>query len=68
MFVDIIDVLKSSVLVGYNLWIVSFCFLYFCWRLWKFTVNPFLRPNDPKELPYWVPCELKARQDLSPKC
>ncbi|KAL9102989.1 MAG: hypothetical protein Q9187_009061, partial [Circinaria calcarea] len=25
------------------------------WRLWKFTIVPILFPNDPKELPYWVP-------------
>lgn len=26
------------------------------WRLWRFTVLPMLHPNDPKELPYWMPC------------
>jgi hypothetical protein len=24
------------------------------WRLWKFTVIPYLYPNEPKELPYWI--------------
>ncbi|PQE02868.1 cytochrome P450 protein [Rutstroemia sp. NJR-2017a BBW] len=26
------------------------------WRVWRFTVRPYLRPQDPKELPYWIPC------------
>ncbi|KIM95614.1 hypothetical protein OIDMADRAFT_205961 [Oidiodendron maius Zn] len=25
------------------------------WRLWRFTVSPFLHPERPKEFPYWVP-------------
>lgn len=27
------------------------------WRLWVFTVLPALRPDEPKELPYWIPCK-----------
>lgn len=26
------------------------------WRFWRFTVSPKIHPNDPKELPYWIPC------------
>lgn len=26
------------------------------WRLWMFTILPLLRPDEPKEIPYWVPC------------
>jgi hypothetical protein len=26
------------------------------WRLWKFSLKPYLYPDDPKELPYWIPC------------
>ena len=26
------------------------------WRLWRFTIRPYLRPDEPKELPYWIPC------------
>ncbi|KAK0616095.1 putative cytochrome p450 [Bombardia bombarda] len=26
------------------------------WRFWRFTVTPILYPDDPKELPYWIPC------------
>ncbi|GFF33514.1 25-hydroxycholesterol 7-alpha-hydroxylase [Aspergillus udagawae] len=25
------------------------------WRIWRFTVLPSYYPNDPKELPYWIP-------------
>ncbi|KAI0100869.1 cytochrome P450 [Nemania sp. FL0031] len=25
------------------------------WRLWRFTVSPFLNPQQPRELPYWIP-------------
>ena len=28
-----------------------------CWRLWRFTVLPAFRPDDPKELPYLIPCK-----------
>jgi hypothetical protein len=24
-------------------------------RIWKFTIRPLLHPDEPKELPYWVP-------------
>jgi hypothetical protein len=26
------------------------------WRLWRFKVRPVLRPDEPRELPYWIPC------------
>jgi hypothetical protein len=25
------------------------------WRFWTFTVVPLLYPQNPRELPYWVP-------------
>jgi len=28
------------------------------WRFLKFTVIPALYPDDPKELPYWIPCKI----------
>ncbi|KAF1996571.1 cytochrome P450 [Amniculicola lignicola CBS 123094] len=26
-----------------------------CFRFWAFTVKPWLRPDEPRELPYWIP-------------
>lgn len=31
------------------------------WRFWKFTVLPILEPDEPKRLPYWIPCEYLFR-------
>ncbi|KAF4634182.1 hypothetical protein G7Y89_g3925 [Cudoniella acicularis] len=25
------------------------------WRFWRFTLRPRFHPDDPKELPYWIP-------------
>ena len=27
------------------------------WRLWTFTVKPYWKPDEPRELPYWIPCK-----------
>ena len=27
------------------------------WRLWTFTVRPWMHPDEAKEVPYWVPCK-----------
>ena len=27
------------------------------WRYWAFQIKPARRPEDPKKLPYWIPCE-----------
>lgn len=27
------------------------------WRFWRFTISPLLRPFEPLELPYWIPCK-----------
>lgn len=29
------------------------------WRIGKFTVLPLFYPDDPKELPYWIPGKFK---------
>ncbi|KAL8952792.1 MAG: hypothetical protein Q9222_001296 [Ikaeria aurantiellina] len=29
--------------------------LYSCWRVWTFTIQPYLNPDEPKPLPYWIP-------------
>ena len=26
------------------------------WRLWRFTIRPAMKPNQPRRLPYWIPC------------
>lgn len=31
----------------------------FSWRYWRFTIVPFLHPELPKELPYWIPCRFR---------
>ena len=35
------------------------------WRLWKFTILPLFEPNQPKRLPYWIPCEISSPFTLS---
>ena len=30
------------------------------WRLWRFSILPKLYPNEPKEAPYWIPCEFRS--------
>lgn len=25
------------------------------WRIWRFTISPSLNPEQPRELPYWIP-------------
>ena len=25
------------------------------WRIWTFTILPVLHPDEPKQIPYWVP-------------
>ncbi|KAF2190000.1 cytochrome P450 [Zopfia rhizophila CBS 207.26] len=31
------------------------------WRIWRFTIQPFFFPNEPEELPYWIPYFGHAR-------
>lgn len=26
-------------------------------RIWAFGLKPLLHPDEPKELPYWIPCK-----------
>ncbi|KAL3475751.1 putative cytochrome P450 [Aspergillus californicus] len=35
------------------------------WRLWRFTIRPFLHPDEPKEVPYWIPC-IKQSNSRAP--
>ena len=36
------------------------------WRFWKFSLKPALHPEDPKELPYWIPCEYRITFLIAP--
>ena len=29
--------------------------VYLLWRFWKFSLTPYFYPDEPKELPYWIP-------------
>lgn len=31
------------------------------WHLWKFNIRPHFYPDNPKELPYWIPCTCAGR-------
>lgn len=30
------------------------------WRVWRFKVQPIMHPDEPKEVPYWIPCKCLA--------
>ncbi|KAF2732252.1 putative cytochrome P450 [Polyplosphaeria fusca] len=30
------------------------------WRVWRFTIRPRFYPQEPKELPYWIPCKNRT--------
>lgn len=32
--------------------------LWLAWRAWRFSIIPALYPDEPKELPYWIPGAL----------
>ena len=35
------------------------------WYIWNFTIVPLLKPDEPRYLPYWVPCECAvAEQEI----
>ena len=40
------NVAKLGLMLGFSLLI---------WRVVKFTLLPFFRPNEPQEYPYWLP-------------
>ena len=43
-----------SVATGSLAFLVS---LLLAWRLWNFVLRPWLNPDEPKEIPYWIPCK-----------
>lgn len=34
---------------------ISILTIWFCWRVWKFTIIPLIWPNEPLVFPYFVP-------------
>ena len=51
------NALDSSLQIAfYTLSVLLFAL--FLWRLVRFTILPAFRPDEPKELPYWIPCEF----------
>lgn len=39
------------------IWVAELVVLGFAtWRFWRFTLSPMVHPDDPNELPYWIPC------------
>ena len=35
------------------------------WRVWRFTITPWMHPDEPVEIPYWIPFLGHARAFLS---
>ncbi|KAF2464462.1 cytochrome P450 [Lindgomyces ingoldianus] len=57
MFLELASLVKC-ILYTWNRFLLTpavGCVLLLLWRIWRFTVLPVLRPNEPKELPYWIP-------------
>lgn len=46
---------RLSVSVTTIVIVLLLIFLLLAWRFWTFTVLPFIRPQEPRELPYWIP-------------
>lgn len=51
-----ISAFKSPVVIGVCGALLGPVSLLLVWRLWAFTIKPLLRANEPRELPYWIPC------------
>ncbi|KAF2759738.1 cytochrome P450 [Pseudovirgaria hyperparasitica] len=53
----ILSTVLALVLYGGPFAAIPTCLLVFLisFRLWAFTIKPILNPNEPKELPYWIP-------------
>lgn len=39
----------------FSFWFLALGLAWLAWYYIRFTIIPILRPNDPKELPYFVP-------------
>lgn len=33
---------------------------YALWWLWRFKIVPLIHPSEPKQYPYWIPCESRS--------
>jgi hypothetical protein len=47
--------MDSPSLPHYTYAIASIAVFLATFRLWRFTIRPILHPEEPKELPYWIP-------------
>ena len=59
--IQVLDAFKSKLeeaddkyVLATAIFVVVLCSL-FIFRLWSFTITPWLYPNKPKYLPYWIP-------------
>ncbi|VUC27966.1 unnamed protein product [Clonostachys rosea] len=55
----LIQLVSSALIWAYKTSLIFFVLpilLLLVWRLWRFTIRPWLRPLEPKEIPYWIPC------------
>lgn len=44
----------------YVLCIVGLGSVLLVWRIWTFTIRPWLHPHEPRDIPYWVPGRQKS--------
>lgn len=33
---------------------------YALWWLWRFKIVPLIHPSEPRQYPYWIPCESRS--------
>lgn len=38
--------------------LVMLSLMWILWRFWSFTLLPYFRTEEPKDLPYWIPCKV----------
>ena len=53
----------SGPAIGFVLFLLTLFLVWTFWRVWKFTIYPLLHREEPKFLPYCIPCKL-----LFPTC
>jgi len=57
MLATILDLSRSSrTFVAFEFVFSIPIVVYLLWRLWEFTIRPLLHPDEPRELPYTIPC------------